>query len=486
MNKENYCRAQGGQRKEEHLNKILSIFLCLGTFSWENASALESPPNFDDIFESSAASGEHQMSDSDEQLFRLINDPCWGNLRNDQNNLLKSELEKVYHETGSLTWLEFPLSPDLPNNPYGIKSWRTYQHQLVYLHYLPFIHFWHKDISLMPYWMYNFTSYMQVPKSETIQLLPCLLEKLSETMLLFQNSPRTLTMDWVDLSSLNNQEHGSTLSLIQYENLPWVALCSYYSGHGDYKCKSWLVWCSEYVRTLVRKYQYLYRLLYDTVEFAHLGTYEQLWITHRFQTNDKDLYNGLSKKENNEILCSNFDQQRLWNILFPKCHHDSIQILLLHPQCTVGFSIHDRYIYYAKIKNNKIKLFNDLFQNRKLEIPKYYEQLEHQYGLKKLAKNQYWEMNLSLDGVRRGLIISNDLFIKMEKLLSQSRFQEKKEVLNEELFYIRMPGEGKWEKSSSIVNKENLTKLQNMLIDISLILESEFLYNFMTKEEERD
>lgn len=88
-------------------------------------------------------------------------------------------------------------------------------------------------------------------------------------------------------------------------------------------------------------------------------------------------------------------------------------------------------------------------------------------------------MALSLDGVTRGLIISNDLFSKMKTLFSQLRFQRKEEISDSELFYIRMPNDLEWKKSSSIVNDENLTKFQDMIMDIALILHSEFLHQFV-------
>ena len=124
-------------------------------------------------------------------------------------------------------------------------------------------------------------------------------------------------------------------------------------------------------------------------------------------------------------------------------------------------------------------LFNDLFFHKTLPIPAGYEQLEHQYGLRKLSQQEYWEMALSLDGVTRGLIISNDLFSKMKTLFSQLRFQRKEEISDSELFYIRMPNDLEWKKSSSIVNDENLTKFQDMIMDIALILHSEFLHQFV-------
>ena len=88
-------------------------------------------------------------------------------------------------------------------------------------------------------------------------------------------------------------------------------------------------------------------------------------------------------------------------------------------------------------------------------------------------------MALGLDGVTRGLIISNDLFSKMKILFSQLRFQRKEETSDSELFYIRMPNDREWKKSSSIVNDENLTKLQNMIMDIARVLHSEFLHQFV-------
>lgn len=98
------------------------------------------------------------------------------------------------------------------------------------------------------------------------------------------------------------------------------------------------------------------------------------------------------------------------------------------------------------IKNDKMHLFNDLFFHKTLPIPAGYEQLEHQYGLRKLSQQEYWEMALSLDGVTRGLIISNDLFSKMKTLFSQLRFQRKEEISDSELFYIRMPNDLEWKK----------------------------------------
>ena len=52
-----------------------------------------------------------------------------------------------------------------------------------------------------------------------------------------------------------------------------------------------------------------------------------------------------------------------------------------------------------------------------------------------------------------------------------------KEISDSELFYIRMPNDLEWKKSSSIVNDENLTKFQDMIMDIALILHSEFYIN---------
>lgn len=196
-------------------------------------------------------------------------------------------MRKIYPESGSLSWLEFPISPDLPSNPYGIKTWRICRQQLLYRHYYPFTHFWYEYLSLMPCWMYSLTDYINAPELQAIQLLPCLLKQLSDTMSLFQHSPRRLGMEWVDIGSLNMQEYGGTLSMIQYQNMPWVALCSYFTGRTDLKDKSWLVWCSEYISRVVRKYQYLYRLIYNTSEFAHLGVYEQLWIAHQFKANNE-------------------------------------------------------------------------------------------------------------------------------------------------------------------------------------------------------
>jgi hypothetical protein len=158
-------------------------------------------------------------------------------------------------------------------------------------------------------------------------------------------------MEWVDIGSLNMQEYGGTLSMIQYQNMPWVALCSYFTGRTDLKDKSWLVWCSEYISRVVRKYQYLYRLIYNTSEFAHLGVYEQLWIAHQFKAN-----NELKNKDNHNYLADQFDSKRLWNILFPKDYPDSIRILFLDFQYTAGLSIRGKYIYYAMIKNDKIAL----------------------------------------------------------------------------------------------------------------------------------
>lgn len=135
-----------------------------------------------------------------------------------------------------------------------------------------------------------------------------------------------------------------------------VALCSYFTGRTDLKDKSWLVWCSEYISRVVRKYQYLYRLIYNTSEFAHLGVYEQLWIAHQFKAN-----NELKNKDNHNYLADQFDSKRLWNILFPKDYPDSIRILFLDFQYTAGLSIRGKYIYYAMTKNDKMHLFNDLF-----------------------------------------------------------------------------------------------------------------------------
>lgn len=475
MNTENlYYRSHVLRNLGRLGTNILIIYLCLGSFSWGDDHLRESSANLDDIFVSSTDSSSKSLNDSDIQIFYLVSDPCWGNLEKDKNNLLESELRKIYPESGSLSWLEFPISPDLPSNPYGIKTWRICRQQLLYRHYYPFTHFWYEYLNLMPCWMYSLTDYINAPELQAIQLLPCLLKQLSDTMSLFQHSPRRLGMEWVDIGALNMQEYGGTLSMIQYQNMPWVALCSYFTGRTDLKDKSWLVWCSEYISRVVRKYQYLYRLIYNTSEFAHLGVYEQLWISHQFKEN-----NELKNKDNHNYLADQFDSKRLWNILFPKDYPDSIRILFLDFQYTAGLSIRGKYIYYAMIKNDKMHLFNDLFFHKTLPVPAGYEQLEHQYGLRKLSQQEYWEMALSLDGVTRGLIISNDLFPKMKTLFSQLRFQRKEEISDSELFYIRMPNDLEWKKSSSIVNDENLTKFQDMIMDIALILHSEFLHQFV-------
>ncbi len=68
----------------------------------------ESSANLDDIFVSSTDSSSKSLNDSDIQIFYLVSDPCWGNLEKYKNNLLESELRKIYPESGSLHGWNFP------------------------------------------------------------------------------------------------------------------------------------------------------------------------------------------------------------------------------------------------------------------------------------------------------------------------------------------------------------------------------------------